>query len=185
MAHGLTGVDPATGRIEWEINCVKGECVSSPVAADGMVVYGDTGYGSPPNRTVGVRPGNPQKGEKPAVVYDMLRAGVEVVTPLIKDGKLYLWTDQGFAACHNLASGQQIWRERVGGQFYGSPVWVDGRLYCISKQGEVVVLAASDKYKLLARVPLGEPTFATPAVAGGVMYLRTKTQLFSLGGRKP
>jgi hypothetical protein len=70
----------------------------------------------------------------------------------------------------------------VGGSYYGSPVWVDGRLYCVARNGEVAVLAAGDKFEVLARVPLGEPSHATPAVAGGVMYLRTRSQLFSLGG---
>jgi len=46
------------------------------------------------------------------------------------------------------------------------------------------VIAAGKKYGLLARVPLGEPSFATPAVAGGVMYFRTETRLLSLGGKK-
>ena len=75
-----------------------------------------------------------------------------------------------------------IWRERVGGAFFGSPVCVGDRLYCIAKDGEVVVLAASETFEVLARVPLGEASYATPAVSGGVMYLRTRSHLFSLGG---
>jgi outer membrane protein assembly factor BamB len=78
-----------------------------------------------------------------------------------------------------------MWRERVGGSFYGSPVCVNDRLYCIARNGDVVVVAASDEFELLARVPLGEPSHATPAVSGGVMYLRTESHLFSLGGRRP
>jgi outer membrane protein assembly factor BamB len=107
-----------------------------------------------------------------------------VPTPLVKDGRLYLWCDDGVVSCLNVANGEVIWRERVGGSYYGSPVWVDGRLYCIARNGEAVVLAAGDKFEVLARVPLGEPSSATPAVAGGVMYLRTRSQLFSLGGRR-
>jgi hypothetical protein len=53
----------------------------------------------------------------------------------------------------------------------------------VSKTGEGVVLAAADQFEILGRVPLGEPTFASPAIAGGVMYLRTRAHLFSLGGR--
>ena len=45
----------------------------------------------------------------------------------------------------------------------------------------VAVIAAGKTYRLIAKVPLGEPSFATPAVAGGVMYLRTETRLLSLG----
>ena len=75
-------------------------------------------------------------------------------------------------------------RNRIRAKFYGSPVCVNGRLYCISRSGEVFVVAAADKFELLARVPLGEPSYATPAVADGVMYLRTHSRLFSLGGKK-
>ena len=106
-------------------------------------------------------------------------------TPLAKDGRVYLWADDGRVACLKMLTGEQVWFEKVGAQFYGSPVWVDGRLYAIAKNGDVVVIAAADKFEVLARVPLGEASFATPAVSGGVMYLRTQSHLFSLGGKKP
>ena len=67
------------------------------------------------------------------------------------------------------------------GDFYASPIWVAGRLYNVSKKGEVVVLAADDKFQPLGRAALGEPSYATPAVSGGVLYLRTISHLFSLG----
>ena len=107
-----------------------------------------------------------------------------VPTPLAKDGRLFLWSDNGMVTCLKVADGEVIWSERVGGEFYGSPVWVNGRLYCLAKNGDVVVVAAADKFELLSRVPLGESSYATPAVAGGVMYLRTQSQLFSLGGKQ-
>ena len=71
----------------------------------------------------------------------------------------------------------------MGGTFSGSPVRAGSRLYCISVDGEVVVLAASRRYELLARNPLGELSRSTPAVADGTMYLRTESQLISVGGR--
>ena len=81
-----------------------------------------------------------------------------------------------------VSTGEMVWRERVGGAYYASPIWVARRLYNVSKKGEVVVLAAEDKFQVLSRVPLGESSYATPAVGGGVMYLRTSSHLFSLGG---
>jgi outer membrane protein assembly factor BamB len=53
----------------------------------------------------------------------------------------------------------------------------------MSTEGEVVVLAASDKYEELGRNPLDEATRATPAIAGGRMYLRTESHLVSIGGK--
>jgi len=46
----------------------------------------------------------------------------------------------------------------------------------------MVVLAASDRYQLLARFPLGERTHSTPAVADGSMYVRTVSHLMAIGG---
>ena len=105
-----------------------------------------------------------------------------VPTPLVVGERLFLWTDGGVVSCLEVSTGKVIWRERVAGDFFGSPVCVANRLYCIAKNGDVVVLAASDTFQELARVPLGEPSFSTPAVADGVMYLRTSGHLYSLGG---
>ena len=49
--------------------------------------------------------------------------------------------------------------------------------------GDVVVLRAGRKYELLGRVDLKEKTMATPAVADGVMYLRTLSHLMALEGK--
>ncbi len=184
-SHGITAVAPATGKVNWEIDDVfRDRCVASPVSASGLVMAG-FGYGSRGTRYVAVRPGSRSEGREPTVVYDLTRSVPLVPTPLVKDGRLFLWADDGVVTCLNVATGEVIWRERLGGAFFGSPVCVNDRLYCIAKNGEVVVLAASEKYEVLARVPLGEPSYATPAVSGGVMYLRTRSHLFSLGGKRP
>ena len=80
------------------------------------------------------------------------------------------------------ATGAEIWREKISGMFYASPVAVNDRIYNVTKSGDVIVLAAGDRFELLGRVPLGEKCFATPAVANGLLYLRTYTHLFALGG---
>ena len=72
--------------------------------------------------------------------------------------------------------------------FYASPVCVGKRIYNIDANGSVVVLAASQKYQLLGRTDLGEASHSTPAIADGVMYLRTLSHVYSLGqaaARKP
>ena len=47
----------------------------------------------------------------------------------------------------------------------------------------MVVLAAKDEYRLLGRIDLEEPSHSTPAVADGVMYLRTFSHVMAIGGR--
>ena len=104
-------------------------------------------------------------------------------TPIAVHGFVFFWTETGVVTCVRSATGEQVWQQRVGGNYFGSPICVDDRLYCIDKEGTVVVIAASERFELLGRTPLGEESFATPAVAGNVMYLRTQRQLFSVGGK--
>jgi hypothetical protein len=50
-------------------------------------------------------------------------------------------------------------------------------------QGECVVLAAGDEYKVLGKNPLGEGSHSTPCVAGGRLYLRTFGRLLCVGAK--
>jgi len=184
-SHGITAVDPETGKVNWNTGRVFRErCIGSPITAPGLVLAGHGG-GSRGLSVVAVRPGSRKPAAKPSVAYKIKRPVPLVPTLLVKGGRLFMWGDYGKIACLDVSSGKVIWRDRVSATFYGSPVCVNDKLYCISKKGEVFVIAAGDKFKLLGRTPLGEASFATPAVCGGVMYLRTHTKLFSLGGAKP
>jgi hypothetical protein len=129
-------------------------------------------------------PGDDRTNTAPVVTeaYRIDRAAPLVTTPLVKDGLLFLWSDEGIVSCVEAETGEVHWRQRVGGTYYGSPVCVGDRLYCMSRGGDAVVLAASKEYAPLARIPLGEGSHSTPAVAGGVMYLRTFSHLMSIGG---
>ncbi len=191
-AHGIAALDLATGKPVWEFgNVFKDRCVASPViaapaSADGLpLAIASYGAGTSGALMVAVRAGRPSKGIQPTLAWQLKGPVPLVPTPIVKGGRIFLWFDNGTVACHNVETGEQVWRDKVPGAFYGSPVWVDGRLYCIAKNGDVFVVAAGDKFELLARVPLGEPSFATPAVASGILFLRTRTQLFSLGGKRP
>ena len=66
---------------------------------------------------------------------------------------------------------------------YSSPLRIGKRIFCISLDGEVVVLAASPEYKLISRHELGEPVVATPAVADNRLLIRTEASLMCVGGK--
>lgn len=181
--QGITSVDPRSGDKNWDIlpfGTFKQRAIASPIVAGDLVIAG-SGFTTAQRNVVAVRP---QASSSTAEeVYRVTRYAPHIPTPLAFDRWLFLWDDRGIVACVELTTGESVWVKRVGGSYFGSPVCVDGRLYCADRDGNVVVLAASDKYELLARNALGEPTCATPAVAGGVMYIRTDSQLFSLGGK--
>jgi outer membrane protein assembly factor BamB len=79
------------------------------------------------------------------------------------------------------ATGRELWAERLRAEFFASPVIIDGKIYCPSTKGEMLVLATGDKYEELARNPLGEGSHATPCVDGGRLYVRTFNHLICLG----
>ncbi len=177
-AHSFTAVDAATGKVSWEAPGIfKERCVASPVLA-GELVIASEGRGSTGIRCVAVRP-----GVAPQVVYEIAKPAPLVTTPLSVGGRLFFITDQGAMACADAATGAVLWREQLSGTFYSSPVCADGRLFCVTKLGDVLVCAAADQYQPLARVALGEKCFATPAIANGLIYFRTYSRIFALGPR--
>jgi hypothetical protein len=69
----------------------------------------------------------------------------------------------------------------VGGNFFGSPIWVDNRLFCISTAGEMVVAEASEHFRVIHRFALGELCHSTPAVSGDRMFIHTEKRLICIG----
>lgn len=182
-AHGITAVDLESGQISWEIDGLWDDRTVSSPQLHGDLVFGSFGQGVTGQRLVAVRP-DKAGGAKGELVYDVTKSVPLVPSFVVKDDLLFLWTDGGVVTCRDAPTGEMHWRERVGNSCYSSPLWIEERLYGISKRGEVVVLAASKEFEELGRVNLGEKTFATPAIAGGVMYLRTQSRLYSLGKAK-
>ncbi len=183
--HGITALDPATGRVNWETDVFdKGHVestIGSPVLA-GDLVLGMSGWLAVRQEVIAVQPSVVNGQTIVERAYTIDRGAPLCTTPLVVGELLFMWADDGIVTCADARSGKIHWRKRVGGTFYASPIAVDGRVYNISADGEVIVVAADAQFNLLARNSLGQPSHSTPAVAGGVMYLRTFTQLFSVGG---
>jgi outer membrane protein assembly factor BamB len=180
-ADGMTAVDPVTGDVLWQVKeAFPDRCVGSPAVVDGLIL-GTCGSGGNGKHLVAVRPPRDASGEA-ETVYTITRMIPYVPTPIVYGDLVFLWHDRGVVSCIDARTGAAKWQERVGGSFFGSPVRVGDRIYCISNDGEVVVIAAAPQYEMLARNPLGEPSQATPAVADGHMYLRTAKSLICIGG---
>ncbi len=184
-AHGISSVDPKTGKTNWEVRAFDKRTVSSPVLAGGLIL-GTCGSGFGGNYVAAIRPGSADGKTPPQEAWPKITdAAPYVPTPVAKGDLVFLWGDKGVVSCVKADSGQRVWGpQRVGGNFSGSPVCVNDKLYCIAEDGQVVVIAATAEYQFLGRSPLGEDSRSTPAVSGGRMYLRTYSHLFSVGGKK-
>jgi outer membrane protein assembly factor BamB len=182
--HGMTGVDPKTGKVNWEISTFKPDqqerAVASPVVA-GDLVLGSCGFAGGQKHLVAVRPY--ADGDKPKEVWRMERQAPHLPTPLVKGDRVFVCTELGFASCVEAGTGKVVWQERVGGNFSASPVSAGDRLYWVDDNGKLWVLAAGEKYAVLGRGTLDEGTQCTPAVAHGRLYVRTEKHLTALGGK--
>jgi outer membrane protein assembly factor BamB len=120
--------------------------------------------------------------ENAGVAWGKLRGGPYMPTPIVYDKYLYTIGNAGMVTCYEAATGKEIYKERVGGTSYtASPVAADGRVYFTSEQGEVRVMKAGPSFELLAVNKMDETCMSTPAICGGMLYIRTKDNLIAMG----
>ena len=106
-----------------------------------------------------------------------------VPSPILYDGILYLVTDRGIVTALDAAGGELIYeggRVSVPATFTASPVAFDGKILLTSEDGDTFVLRAGPTHEILHTNSLGEPVFASPALAGGTIYMRGAQHLFAI-----
>jgi outer membrane protein assembly factor BamB len=182
-SHGISSLDPRTGKLNWEAPVHNKRMAASPVVA-GELAIGSCGQaGGAGNYLAAVRLGGSGDVSKTHVAYTIRKGTPYVPTPLYRDGRLYWISDAGVATALEAATGRELWSERVRAEFFGSPVMIDGRIYCPSTKGEMIVLATGGTFQELARNPLGEGSHSTPCVDGGRLYVRTFNYLLCIGNK--
>ena len=184
--HGFTVVDPKDGSVVAEKSVfntdVKERAISSPIVAtdDGLII-GTCGFTNNPKHCVAVR----LVGDELQEVWRIERSVPHIPSVIAVGESTYLWDDQGIVTCVETKTGETRWRARAEaeGDFFGSPVSDGEKIFCADKEGNVSVIAVSDEgLEQLAFNRLGDECGTTPAMAGGVMYLRTYRGLMAVKG---
>ena len=118
------------------------------------------------------------------VVWRLQKGYPNIPAPLIYRGVMYLMKEGGIVSTLDPASGQVLKQGRTPDaleEYYASPVAADGKVYVVSASGKVTVLKADAQWEILATNDLGEEVWATPAIAGNNLFIRTRTALYSFG----
>lgn len=188
----IRGYDPRTGKELWRLGRSSKITAPTPVFADGMFIVAS---GRAPERPIfavkaGAR-GDLTLGEgrtaSDAVVWSRTGRGSYMPTPLVYKGILYVLANNGILDAYRAQTGEEIYRERlslVGSGYSASPVAADGKIYLSNEDGEILVVAAGEKFALIATNSMGEMLMATPALSEGVMYVRTAASLFAIGRKQ-
>jgi outer membrane protein assembly factor BamB len=178
----VQGFDRDTGEKLWT-SVVEGEGkVPSTLVAEGMVFTAGGFRGRESIKAF--RLGEKGDLQEKNLVWEQKKGNPKV--PSMVHVKPYLFTvnDTGFATCLKADTGEVVWYERVSGGFSASPVHADGRLYLLDNNGDTTVIEAGPQFKVLAKNPLGEPTQASMAVAGGRLFIRTDKNLYCVAASR-
>lgn len=107
-----------------------------------------------------------------------------MVSPLVVGQQLFVVKRGGISSCFDIKKGDTLWKmSRIGnlGDYYSSPIAGDGKIYVTGENGFITVLAQGEKLEVLAKNDMGEPCVATPAIANGRLYIRTREKIFCVG----
>jgi outer membrane protein assembly factor BamB len=134
------------------------------------------------NLILAVKPGGRGDITKTHVLWTQTKMLPYVPSPLYYKGFIYMVKDTGLVNCLNAKTGKPAKQGRVqSGGYFSSPVCGDGKIYLVSQRGDVSVISAKPDWEVLSRSQLGEDVIATPAIAGGRIYLRTAKHLYCFG----
>ncbi len=164
----VTSLEPLTGKILWEIKGSTEECVTSTVT-DGTHIYTTGGY--PKNHLAAV------KADGSGQVAWENGSRVYVPSMLVSRGYLFATLDAGVAMCWKSDTGEEKWKNRLGGTFSSSPVLVGEHIFATNEEGKTFVFKADPTaFELVGENQLGNIAFATPTICGGRIYHRVATQ---------
>lgn len=151
----------------------------------------DTAFQSPDNLVGGgttiqaVRGGGTGDVTKTHVLWNVKnKSPSNLSSPVVVGDQLFVVKKGGISSCFDTAAGRTCWelkRIRSAGDFYASPIAGDGKIYVTGENGFITVLKAGPELDILARNDMGDSIIATPAIAGGRIYVRTKNSLICVG----
>jgi outer membrane protein assembly factor BamB len=180
----LKGFDAKTGSELWKCQGLNSYVYTSPLYADGVAVA-MCGYSG---SALAVQLGGTGDITKDRLWFQPKPATQRVGSGVVVGEHVYVIDENAVPHCYELKTGKDLWKDeaRQKGLTWGSTVHADGRLYTMMRDGSTLVLAAKPKFEVLAVNSLGagEQTNASPAVAGGEIYLRTFKYLWCVAEKK-
>jgi outer membrane protein assembly factor BamB len=174
----IDAYDPQNGELLWYAGSQRQTPIPSPVFHNG-VIYLSRGYRN--SDFLAIRAGGRGEVTNTNVLWLASRGASYVPSILYYDGLLYVTNEVGVVTCAEAETGKTVWRQRLGGIFFASPVAGDGKVYMVSETGETYVLRAGRTADLLAKNELDERMLASPAISKGHLFLRSDGALFCIG----
>jgi len=175
---GVEAYELASGKPLWHYDEPNQYPIPVAMHHDG-VIYVSRGYRSGPY--VALRPGGRGDISKTNVLWHVPTGAPYISSLVYYEGLLYMAGDVGVITCVDARTGERVWRERLGSVYTASPVAADGKIYFASESGETLVLKAGRTAQVLARNSIDGRVLASPAIAGGRLFIRTDDHVIAVG----
>ena len=149
------------------------DSISSPVAVNGVVYVASKG----------ITALQPAAGHEPEIVWNAQNLQPGAASPIVGDGRLFIVNRAGVLNCASTSDGKVLWRLRLKGEFWGTPVLVGNRVYAISQQGQGQVVQIADDGQSGEIIGTGELTGkiqSSPAIVDGALYVRSDEHLWKI-----
>jgi outer membrane protein assembly factor BamB len=120
-------------------------------------------------------------GAKPGQIP--YRFGRSMSTCAVHDGLLYTTDLNGRVFCLDAKTGEKYWEENTQSDIWGSPYWVDGKVYIGNDDGDMYVFKHGKDKKLLQKFGAGGAVRGSAVAANGTLFLMTEneTKLYAIG----
>ncbi len=171
-----------SGKELWTIRHGGFNAAIRPLRADDVLILNT---GSERAHTLGVRIDDKMQGDitESHVIWDREKRNASESCAVLVNGLLFQTTRGGVVTCTEAKTGKDVWEGRLQGQHLPSPIAAGDRLYFCNDRGDVNVVRAADKFEVIATNKLDDAMTATPAVADGALYIRTKSTLYRIEGK--
>lgn len=174
FASATIAYDPKSGEPLWIVHHGGMNAAGRPLFGNGLV-YINSADG--PNPLIAVSP-NGEGDVTGKIVWRTNKAVPKRPSEILLGDLLFMMSDGGIASCLDAKTGDEIWTKRLGGEYWSSPLYANGLIYCFSQSGVVPVFKATREFELVTENKLNDGFVASPAVAGDALILRTKTHLY-------
>ena len=169
---------PEDGREIWRVDYGQGySVVPRPLYAHGHFFVA-TGFQRP--SLLAIRSGGQGNITETHVTWQSTRGVPLTPTMLVFGEELYYVSDGGLVSCVDAKTGRRHWQDRVRGNVSSSPIVAAERLYVATEEGRMAVLRTGKVFETLAINEFGERIFATPAVTGDALIVRTESRLYCI-----
>lgn len=176
----VSAYNPDNGEEIWSVRYSGYSLIPRPVFGHGLLFI-CTGYDSP--QLLAIRPDGKGDVTDTHVAWTFKQGISCTPSPILVNDELYFVSDGGVGTCLDAATGKLVWKRRFGGNFSASPILADGKLYFVAEEGTTHVIEPGKQYKRLAMNRINGTTFASPAVSGKALYLRSDKSLYRIEER--